>query len=138
MSIAIFLFSLVMFILSSPSIFYAQSWSDKSRMQQQSDQIRAKYDNLKNEFQPNPQSAAPQFQVNSQGVAPQFQEVEQEGQAGAVKYQEKYEQAVDTFDKAAKKSQALSINSIIRLYAGPLLIIAAIGFIFLVIWFLSI
>ena len=120
----VFLFSLVFFVLCFPSIFYAQmSTMDKFKMQQQGDQIRSKYDQFKN-----------QVQTNSQNTVSQSQEVVQEKQVEAVKYQEKQEETTEVFDKLAKKSQKSSMGNMISLYGVPILIIAAIGVIFLIVW----
>ena len=118
------MFSLVFFVLCFPSIFYAQmSTMDKFKMQQQGDQIRSKYDQFKN-----------QVQTNSQNTVSQSQEVVQEKQVEAVKYQEKQEETTEVFDKLAKKSQKSSMGNMISLYGVPILIIAAIGVIFLIVW----
>ena len=58
----------------------------------------------------------------------------QEKQVEAVKYQEKQEETTEVFDKLAKKSQKSSMGNMISLYGVPILIIAAIGVIFLIVW----
>lgn len=120
----VFFFSLILFVLCFPSIFYAQMSSmDRFKMQQQGDQIKSQYDQFKN-----------QEQASSQNTMIQSQEVAQEKQVEAVQYQEKQEKATEVFDRFAKRNQKPSMGSMIRLYGFPLLIIAVIGIIFLIIW----
>ncbi|MBU0547311.1 MAG: hypothetical protein KJ710_03610 [Candidatus Omnitrophica bacterium] len=123
-----FLFSLVLLILCFPSILYSQmSWSDKSRMQKQSDQAMSKYDQLKTNLK-----------VNSSNSVTQAQEVAHEKQVGAVKFQGKHEEAEEIFNKFSTQSQQSSMYSMVRVYIFPVLIIAAIGVIFMIVWYKSI
>jgi DNA anti-recombination protein RmuC len=120
----VFLFSLVLFVLCSPSIFYAQMSSmDKFKMQQQADQIKSNYYQFKN-----------QLQDSSQETMTQSQEIVQQKQVEATKYQEKQEETTEVFDKFSKKSQKSSVGSMINIYGFPILIIAFIGVIFLIVW----